>query len=71
MDNIEKILIEILEELKNISEYVDYKKQKEMWDRKLAKNLPNDELMIDKEKEFINIDKDYVRNPGQCKVTFR
>ncbi len=71
MDNIEKILIEILEELKNISEYVDYKKQKEMWDRKLAKNLPNDELMLDKEKEFINIDKDYVRNPGQCKVTFR
>ena len=71
MDNIEKILIEILEELKNISEYVDYKKQKEMWDRKLAKSLPNDELMLDKEKEFINIDKDYVRNPGQCKVTFR
>ena len=61
MDNIEKILIEILEELKNISEYVDYKKQKEMWDRKLAKNLPNDELMLDKEKEFINIDKDYVK----------
>lgn len=64
-ENIENVLSEILEELKNISEYVDYKKQKELWKRELAKELPEEELLLTDERAVINISKRYNHNKGK------
>lgn len=66
MERTEELLEAILKELKTISEYVEYKKQEEMWKRELVRSLPKDTLQFDREKEVLEIRREFKqRETGQ------